>query len=102
MWLGQLEPYHSSTSCYGPCKVAKRHADACTPVDLYQRVGGSSEPPEPPQHTGLHGSQSCQCQLKQNPNSKLMGKSETTIQLLAHEAQSHILVPYCYTTVTVD
>ena len=31
-----------------PCKVAKHHADACTPTDLYQRVGGSSEPPEPP------------------------------------------------------
>ena len=39
-----------------PCKVAKHHADACTPVDLYQIVGGSSKPPEPPespQHTGL-------------------------------------------------
>ena len=23
-----------------PCKVPKRHADACTPADLYQRVGG--------------------------------------------------------------
>ena len=34
-------------------KVTKRHADACTPADLYQRVGGSSEPPEPPQRTGL-------------------------------------------------
>ena len=30
------------------CKVAKHLADACIPTDLYQRVGGSSEPPEPP------------------------------------------------------
>ena len=31
-----------------PCKVAKHHAAACTPVDLYQRVASLSEPPEPP------------------------------------------------------
>ena len=36
-----------------PCKVAKHHADACTTADLYHKVGGSSEPPEPPQRTGL-------------------------------------------------
>ena len=36
-----------------PCKVAKHHAEACTPADLYQRVGSSSEPPEPPQRMGL-------------------------------------------------
>ena len=47
--MGQLEPDHSLTACYGHAKVAKRHADTCTLVDIYQRVGGLSEPPEPPQ-----------------------------------------------------
>ena len=53
-----------------PCKVAKHHANACTTVDLYHRVGGSSEPPEPPQRTGLHLKQhiyyhQCLCEYSQ-------------------------------------
>ena len=50
---GSLTSYENGDRLLWPCKVAKRHADACAPTDLYQRVGGSSEPPEPPQRTDL-------------------------------------------------